>query len=94
LTISCPRHFAHWIVPQGSIALDGVSLTVAEQEAGTFTVALIPETAKRTTLGSLRVGDPVNIECDQMIKAAVQTVERLSEASGRITEKRLHEAGW
>jgi riboflavin synthase len=94
LRVAYPSQYARWVVAQGSAALDGVSLTVAERETEALTVALIPETAKRTTLGALRVGDPVNIEFDQMIKAAVQAVEFISASSGRVTEDTLRKAGW
>lgn len=94
LTVSYPAQFARWVIAQGSVALDGVSLTIAERKADSLTVALIPETAKRTTLGALRAGDPVNIEFDQMIKAAVQAVELISASSGRVTEDMLQKAGW
>lgn len=94
LTVKYPAEFARWVVAQGSVALDGVSLTIARRSADALTVALIPETAKRTTLGALRAGDPINIEFDQMIKAAVQTVELISASSGRVTEDMLQKAGW
>lgn len=94
LTVTYPAEFARWVVAQGSVALDGVSLTIAGRTADSLTVALIPETAKRTTLGALRAGDPINIEFDQMIKAAVQAVELISVSSGRVTEDMLQKAGW
>lgn len=57
-----------YIVPQGSIAIDGVSLTVARVGKSNFTVSLVPYTLKHTTLGSLKKGDKVNIEVDMMAK--------------------------
>ncbi|MCH7702892.1 MAG: riboflavin synthase [Planctomycetes bacterium] len=59
------------IIPKGSIAIDGISLTVAELQGGMFSVALIPTTLERTNLGDRRVGDPVNLETDMLIRAAV-----------------------
>jgi len=56
------------IVTKGSVAVDGVSLTVVEALADRFSVALIPHTLAHTTLGSLQVGDPVNIETDLLAK--------------------------
>lgn len=94
LTVSFPSRFARWVVAQGSVTLDGVSLTIAARTADTLTVALIPETVKRTTLGSLRVGDQINVEFDQMIKAAVQAVELMTQTSEGITEETLQQAGW
>jgi riboflavin synthase len=53
-----------YIVEKGSVAIDGVSLTVNAVEGGEFTVNIIPYTLAETTFGALRVGKPVNIECD------------------------------
>jgi len=74
--ISLPAHLARYLVDQGSIAVDGVSLTVVEARAESFTVSLIPETLARTTLGRRRVGDRVNLEADILAKH----VEKLMEA--------------
>jgi riboflavin synthase len=73
--ISLPSALAHYLVDKGSITVDGVSLTVAalDDEQGTFTVSLIPETLARTTLGLKGTGDPVNLEVDVIAKY----VERL-----------------
>ena len=61
---SHPPQLSPMIAPKGSIAIDGISLTVVEASADSFTVALIPETIEATTLSSLKVGSPVNIEVD------------------------------
>lgn len=68
VTIRPPKALMRFIVPQGSVAIDGVSLTVARRAAGMFTVSLIPETLERTTLGNMQHGDRVNIECDMLAK--------------------------
>jgi riboflavin synthase len=64
--------FAHpgaaYVVEKGSVALDGVSLTVAEVSADRFEVAVIPETYERTTLGTKAPGDPVHVEYDVLAK--------------------------
>ena len=57
-----------YVVGKGSVAVDGVSLTVARVEEGTFTVALVPHTREVTTLGTLASGDRVNLEVDVMAK--------------------------
>jgi riboflavin synthase len=59
---------SRYVVEKGSIALDGVSLTVAGIEAAVLTVALIPETRRATTLGSLKIGGRVNVEVDILAK--------------------------
>ncbi|HJU84379.1 MAG TPA: riboflavin synthase [Holophagaceae bacterium] len=59
-----PAFLAPMTAPKGSIAVDGISLTVVDCGADWFTVALIPETVSRTALGGLKPGDPVNLEAD------------------------------
>jgi len=68
-----PPSLMGYVPPRGSVAIDGVSLTVAELSAseGWFEVALIPETLERTTLGELRAGNGVNLECDAIVKAVI-----------------------
>ncbi|GEL16626.1 riboflavin synthase [Pseudonocardia asaccharolytica] len=71
---SLPGTLSRYVVEKGSIAVDGVSLTVAGTDPETFTVALIPTTLADTTLGTRRPGDTVNLEVDIVAKY----VERLS----------------
>ena len=68
--ISIPPALARYVVEKGSIAVDGVSLTIAAVGAQSFTVSLIPTTLKRTTLGDKAVGAAVNLEVDVMAKYA------------------------
>ena len=72
---SYPREFGELVVPKGSIAVDGISLTIVEPDGASFEVALIPETLAKTNLGSSRVGDPVNLEFDVMAKFARQMLK-------------------
>jgi riboflavin synthase len=67
-----PAALAHFIAPKGSVALDGVSLTVNAVEVDTFSVLIIPHTMKVTTLGALRPGATVNLEVDQMARYAAR----------------------
>ena len=74
-----PRTLARYLVEKGSIAIEGVSLTIFSCRAGKFTVALIPHTLAKTTLGTLRPGDGVNLEADVLLKhiaAMLQTRRR------------------
>ena len=64
ITIVVPRPLMRFIAPKGSIAVDGVSLTVAARKGDSFTVALVPHTLVSTTLGALTKGSRVNIETD------------------------------
>jgi riboflavin synthase len=71
--IEPPRELLRYVVEKGSIAVDGVSLTIAELDNDSFTVSLIPETLQRTTLGAAEPGTTVNLEVDVLAKY----VERL-----------------
>lgn len=64
IRIRVPRHILRYLVPQGSVAVDGVSLTVVETFPDSFTASLIPHTALVTTLSRKRIGAKVNIEVD------------------------------
>ena len=63
-----PAEYAALVVPKGSVAVDGVSLTVVDPEPGAFGAALIPETLRRTNLGTANIGSPVNLEFDMIAK--------------------------
>lgn len=65
---SCPAEFADLIVSKGSIAVDGVSLTIVDPDGGSFSAALIPETLRRTNIGTARIGETVNLEFDMIAK--------------------------
>ncbi len=65
---SIPRDLMKYLIPVGSIAINGVSLTVAEKLRDSFKVAIIPHTYENTVFGTLHIGDKVNIEVDMMAK--------------------------
>lgn len=65
---SYPTEFADLVVNKGSIAVDGVSLTIVDPDPTSFGAALIPETLRRTNLGTARAGDRVNLEFDMVAK--------------------------
>ncbi|TET32794.1 MAG: riboflavin synthase [Planctomycetota bacterium] len=73
--IELPDGFAHYIIPKGSVALDGISLTVASLSRGAFKVAIIPHTLAETTLGAKRVGDLLNVEFDPIAKMVARYLE-------------------
>jgi riboflavin synthase len=77
LRIEAPQDVLRYVVAKGSIAVDGVSLTVAELDSDSFTVSLIPETLQRTNLGKAQAGTTVNLEVDVLAKY----VEKLMRAS-------------
>jgi riboflavin synthase len=74
--IAAPEDTLRYVVEKGSIAVDGISLTVASVTADTFTVALIPETLERTNLGAASPGQPVNLEVDVLAKYVEKLVAR------------------
>jgi riboflavin synthase len=75
-TLRSPQQLARFIALKGSVALDGVSLTVNEAAGDTFSVLIIPHTLKVTTLGLLGAGDAVNLEVDLMARYAARLMER------------------
>jgi riboflavin synthase len=74
ITIRPPAELMEYIVPKGSVSTDGVSMTVADVDRETFTLALIPTTLEMTTLGLARVGGRVNIETDIISKTVVHWI--------------------
>ena len=77
LSFAFPKELEGQIVGQGSIAVNGVSLTVVSVKSGQFSVSLIPHTAKETNLASLKKGDKVNIETDILVKYIQAQVARM-----------------
>lgn len=75
LRFQLPKHLAGQVASKGSVTLDGVSLTVVEAAAESFSVALIPHTLDVTTLGKLRAGDRVNFETDVLAKYVQRALE-------------------
>jgi riboflavin synthase len=75
LVLRAPTELARFIAVKGSVALDGVSLTVNETERETFSVLIIPHTLTVTTFGAIEVGDDLNLEVDQMARYAARLME-------------------
>jgi riboflavin synthase len=94
VTVSIPDQLRRYVVEKGSIALDGVSLTVAGVAGSEVTVSLIPETLRRTTWGSKVPGDPVNVEVDIFAKyverLVADSVERA--VAGRLVVRETEES--
>jgi riboflavin synthase len=82
------------LVTKGSVAVDGVSLTVVHLGDTGFTVAIIPQTASATTLGTARTGDRVNIETDLVVKAVRRVLEQMLGRGSGLTVDRLKEMGF
>jgi riboflavin synthase len=98
LWISAPPELLPYIVRKGSIALDGVSLTIVDVSGDAFSVALIPVTLERTVLGRRRPGDVVNVETDILARLVLSRLEALrgAEPSSEkgITLEALRERGF
>jgi riboflavin synthase len=76
IRIEAPPDLLRYVIEKGSIAVDGVSLTVAECDSRSFTVSLIPETLQRTNLGHAGTGDRVNLEVDVLAKYVEKLINR------------------
>jgi riboflavin synthase len=97
ITIEVPADAIAAIIPKGSVAIDGVSMTVAEVSGNSFTVAVIPTTLKLTTLGALAAGDGVNIETDILARTVVHYLKNIGKSangSAGVTMEKLRERGF
>jgi riboflavin synthase len=91
LRVRVPEHVRPWMVMKGSVALEGISLTIADFDGEVVTVAILPLTYSRTNLHTLKAGAPINVEGDVVVKLALaQMVER--QDSERHPEFELTEA--
>lgn len=80
--VGFPAELGRWIVTKGSIAVDGISLTVAALDAGRLAVQIVPHTWRRTNLHARAVGEAVNVECDIIGKYAARAAEAYGGAAG------------
>ena len=95
-TVTAAPELLRLVVEKGSIAIDGISLTVASVEADRFSVSLIPHTAAVTVLGQKRTGDPVNLETDLIGKYVDQLLRTPAETTpaSRLTPDFLRQNGF
>jgi len=100
LDVDVPPELARHLVEKGSVAVEGISLTVAALEGTRLRVAIIPFTYENTNLRSLQPGDPVNLECDVLAKYVEKLLQerpgtaRTPTAASRLTLDRLREEGF
>lgn len=96
LKVRIPSELSVYLVPKGSVAVDGISLTIASLEADAFTVAVIPETVRRTTLDGMQAGRKVNIETDMLGKYVVRFLSTFTDGARTpgVTLEQLRRAGW
>ena len=88
-----PELLAQMVV-KGSVAVDGISLTIANMDEGSFSVSIIPETLKKTTLGTAKTGDMVNIETDIIIKTIRSAIDKILPREQKLTIEKLKEMGF
>jgi len=93
LTIEAPKKVMRYVVPKGSIAVDGISLTVASCDDSEFKIAVIPHTLENTTLIAKRAGDTVNLEADILGKYVEKFISGRPKGQG-ITEQFLADSGF
>jgi riboflavin synthase len=89
LKVRVPENTRQWMVPKGSVAIEGISLTIAGIEGDEISIAILPLTYWRTNLHTLRVGAPVNVEADVLVKLAYAEMQ----AAKKKPEMELTE-GW
>lgn len=87
VVISAPEEITGLLVEKGSVAIDGISLTIVDVSDGEFSVVIIPHTAKVTTIGLKKVGDTVNLEADIIGKYVAKFLKK-----GEVKEKGLMDA--
>jgi len=91
IEIEAPREVAGFLVEKGSIAVDGISLTINALSGQNFSAMLIPETLKRTTLAGKKTGERVNLEADIIGKYVARLLKKDKEAKGLTLEKLIEE---
>jgi riboflavin synthase len=84
MAFEVPRKLSQLMVPKGSIAVDGVSLTIVDALPESFSIALIPHTLEVTTLGHRRVGDLVNLEADILGKYVLKLLQNIKSGGGLV----------
>jgi len=96
LAITCPPEFTPYLVPKGSISVDGVSLTIVDGKDQFFTVSMIPETFEKTTFRLKTPGNFVNLEPDLILKYVMSVVRNFTAETntGSLTIDRLRESGF
>jgi riboflavin synthase len=94
LRIRAPRELLRYFVYKGSIAIDGISLTIASLEHDEIGVAVIPHTYQETSLGVLRPGARVNLECDVIAKHVERLLQSLDLSGSHLSVEKLREEGF
>ena len=94
LAVRAPAELARYLVYKGSVALDGISLTIAKLDSDVLEVALIPHTYERTNLSQRKPGDAINVECDMIAKHVAKLLSRVSAPQVGLSVTDLAEQGF
>ncbi|MCJ7728858.1 MAG: riboflavin synthase [Sedimentisphaerales bacterium] len=94
ITFNAPKDLLGQMIPKGSVAVDGISLTIAELNAEGFTVAIIPQTLQKTTLGTAKISQTVNVEIDIITKTVKKHLDKLSPSQNGLTIEGLRQQGF
>jgi riboflavin synthase len=94
LKVRVPENLRQWMVHKGSVAIEGISLTIASVESDTISIAILPLTYWRTNLHTLAAGTPVNIEADVLVKLAYQQMQSAKKPDFDLTESWLVANGY
>jgi riboflavin synthase len=94
LKVRIPADLSQWMVPKGSIAIEGISLTIADIEDEAITIAILPLTYWRTNLHSLKLHQPLNVEADVLIKLAQAQMDKVKKPELELTEAWLVASGY
>jgi riboflavin synthase len=94
LKVRVPQEVRQWMVHKGSVAIEGISLTIAGFDGETISIAILPLTYWRTNLHTLSVGAPVNVEADVLVKLAYQHMQNQKKPESELTEAWLVANGY
>ncbi len=94
ISFSAEPELLDQMVIKGSVAVDGISLTISSVDNSRFAVALIPETLKKTTLGKAKTGDTVNIETDIIVKIVRKQLDKILPQEKKLTVEKLKQLGF
>jgi riboflavin synthase len=94
LKVRVPQNVRQWMVPKGSIAIEGISLTIADFDGEEVSIAILPLTYWRTNLHTLAPGAPVNVEADVLVKLAYAQMQAEKKPEMKLTEAWLVANGY
>jgi riboflavin synthase len=94
LKVRIPENIRQWMVHKGSVAIEGISLTIAAVEDDTISIAILPLTYWRTNLHALAIGAPLNVEADVLVKLAYQQMQSEKKSEFGLTEAWLVANGY